>query len=176
MLSCELGRARARARGCLRELLHASLKRVEALLLLGDLRALDHEVRAESRGDEQAGANPDEHRCARERDSVLRVILREEVDRTHCLSVLDSQTDCNRQRADLLRLADLLRDLHARERIADPDTDADQLLELRGQTRQMRGPASQDDLADTDRSRLVLVELKRGHELTREREERGAGV
>src|SRR5882724_7344198 len=74
--------------------------------------------------------------------------------------VLDPESDCNGQRADLLGLADLLRDLHPRKRIADSNVHADQALELAGDPGQVGGAAGQHDLADAQRARLVLVVLE----------------
>ncbi len=83
--------------------------------------------------------------------------------------VLDPEADGNGERAALLELADLLRDLHAREGICDADRHADQPLELAAEPDQMRRAAGEDDLADTQRAGLVLVELERGDELPRKR-------
>src|SRR5437763_6787347 len=88
--------------------------------------------------------------------------------------ILDSEADCDCERTDLLRFAHLLGDLHPGERIADADAHADQPLELAGETREVRGAARQDDLADTERTGLVLVVLERGDELARERLNRPA--
>ena len=54
------------------------------------------------------------------------------------------------------------------QRIADRDADADQPLQLLGEPGEVRGAARDHDLADAQRSGLVLVELERGDELARE--------
>src|ERR671924_781862 len=90
------------------------------------------------------------------------------------VSVLDSETDGDCERADLLRIADALRHLHARKRIADADAHADQSFELSGEPGQVRRSSRQHDLADTERAGLVLVVLQRGDELARERVHRAA--
>src|SRR5207244_4152438 len=84
------------------------------------------------------------------------------------------QSDCDGERTDLLGLADLLRDLHPRERIANANVHTDQPLELTGQAGQVRGATRQHDLADAERAGLVLVVLERGNELARERLNRSA--
>src|SRR2546428_9880014 len=83
--------------------------------------------------------------------------------------VLDPESDCDGQRADLLGLADLLRNLHPRQRVADANVHADQALELAGEPRQVGGAAREHDLADAKRAGLVLVILERGDELARKR-------
>src|SRR5207244_8951649 len=88
--------------------------------------------------------------------------------------VLYAQSDCDGERTDLLGLADLLRDLHPRERIADANVHADQPLELAGQAGKVSGATRQHDLADAERAGLVLVVLERGNELARERLNRSA--
>src|SRR5947209_15937202 len=82
--------------------------------------------------------------------------------------VLDPETDCHRERPDLLGLTHPLGDLHTRERVADADPHADQSFELAGEPGQVSGAARQDDLADAEGARLVLVVLQRGDELARE--------
>src|SRR5204863_2366752 len=72
------------------------------------------------------------------------------------------------ERSRLRELLHALAELDATQRIADPDANADQPLELLGKAVQLRGSACDDDLADAQRSRLVLVELERGDELPRE--------
>src|SRR5207244_4168722 len=47
--------------------------------------------------------------------------------------VLDPETDCHRERPDLLGLAHPLGDLHTRERVADADPHADQSFEPGGE-------------------------------------------
>src|SRR4029079_16493917 len=85
------------------------------------------------------------------------------------MSVLDPEADRDRQRAELLvGLAQLLAELHAEQRTAHRDADADELLELVGDAAEVRAAARDHDLADAQRSGLVLVELERGDELARE--------
>src|SRR6266511_5854707 len=64
------------------------------------------------------------------------------------ISVLDPEADRHCQRADLIRVADLLRNLHAGERVADADADPDEPLELGSQAGQVGGAPIEDDLAD----------------------------
>src|SRR5205823_5288935 len=128
--------------------------------------------RAEDGDDEQAGAAADQDRQALLLDRALTVVARQEVDSTHL--VLDPQADSDGQGADLLRLADLLRDLHATKWIADAHAHADQALELAREAGEMRGAAREHDLADAERARLVLVVLERGDELAGERLDRPA--
>src|SRR3954452_1752038 len=84
------------------------------------------------------------------------------------MSVLDPEADCDRERPELLGLANLLPELHSQQRIADGDAHADQLLKLVRDAAEVRSAAGDHDLADAQRSGLVLVELKRGDELPRE--------
>ena len=67
---------------------------------------------------------------------------------------------------------DLFADRDSDERVADPDVHADELVERRCQARQARSSTGEDDLADTERVGLALVELERGDELSREALER----
>src|SRR5437660_740034 len=84
------------------------------------------------------------------------------------LLVLDPEADRDCERAELVWILDATRDRDPGERIADADLDADETLELLGEAVEVRRPACQDDLADAKGSGLVLVELKRGDELSRE--------
>jgi len=68
----------------------------------------------------------------------------------------------------LLGRADLLRNLHPRQRITDANVHADQALELAGEPGKVGGATGQHDLADAKRAGLVLVVLERGDELARE--------
>ena len=83
--------------------------------------------------------------------------------------ILDPESDGDRERTDLLGLADLLRDLHPREWIADANVHADQALELSGEPGKVSRATRQHDLPDAERAWLVLVVLERGHELASER-------
>src|SRR6266545_1100648 len=74
------------------------------------------------------------------------------------ISVLDPEADGHCQRADLIRVADLLRNLHAGERVADADSD--EPFELGSEPGQVGGASRENDLADPERTRLVLVVLK----------------
>src|SRR5262245_6356453 len=73
-----------------------------------------------------------------------------------------------RGRSELLGLAQLLAELDAVQRVTDLDPDADQPLQLVRDAAEVRGAAGYHDLADAQRSGLVLVELERGDELARE--------
>ena len=64
---------------------------------------------------------------------------------------------------------ELLADLDAHERIADATRTPIRRCELLGEAGEVRGAAREHDLADAERAGLVLVELKRGDELARER-------
>src|SRR5205807_6771680 len=81
---------------------------------------------------------------------------------------LDPETDCDRERADLLAVLDAPADLHADEWIADAHLHADQPLQLVLESRQVGGSTRENDLADAEGSWLVLVELERADELARE--------
>ena len=59
------------------------------------------------------------------------VVLRQQVDGSHA-SVLDSESDCDRERTDLLSVLDLLAHLDPREGITRADVDTDQRLKLLG--------------------------------------------
>src|SRR5687768_3659334 len=83
--------------------------------------------------------------------------------------VVDPESDGDGERAELILLRGLLRDLEPRQRVGNADGHADQALELAAQAGQMRGSAGEHDLADAQRGGLVLVELERGDELPRER-------
>src|SRR4029078_4962341 len=84
------------------------------------------------------------------------------------MSVLDPEADRDRQRAELLvGLAQLLAELHAEQRSAHSDAASHELLELVGDAAKVRAAARDHDLADAQRSGLVLVELERGDELAR---------
>src|SRR3954452_23427901 len=83
------------------------------------------------------------------------------------MSVLDPEADCDRERPELLGLANLLPELHSQQRIADRGAHAHQLLQLPRRPAEVRGAAGDHDLADAQRSGLVLVELERGDELSR---------
>src|SRR6266540_7449065 len=81
------------------------------------------------------------------------------------ISVLDPEADGHCQRADLIRVADLLRNLHSGERVANADADSDEPFELGSKSGQVGGASRENDLADPERAGLVLVVLERGDEL-----------
>jgi len=62
--------------------------------------------------------------------------------------VLDPEAHGDGERADLIALAYLLRDLHAGKGICDADRHTDQALELSAEPGQVRCAAGEDDLAD----------------------------
>ena len=64
---------------------------------------------------------------------------------------------------------DRIGDLRPSERVGPTNADARQALELFGQARHPAGPARKQDVADRERARLALVELKRGDKLAGER-------
>src|SRR5919198_3097384 len=84
------------------------------------------------------------------------------------MSVVDPEADGDGERAHRLGGLEPLAGLHADERVAAPDADADQPLGLFGRAVERRRPAGEHDLADSERAGLALIELERGDELARE--------
>src|SRR5439155_11925716 len=85
-------------------------------------------------------------------------------------SVLDAQADGHGHRPGgaVLALSRLTRQLDARKRVGDANGNADQTLELGREPAAGRPAAGDEDLADAQRVRLLLVEAKRGDQLARQ--------
>src|SRR4051812_34642348 len=82
--------------------------------------------------------------------------------------VLDPKADCDGERTDV-RLVDRLGQFEPGERVAEPNGDAEQTLELLRQPGELCAAAGEDDLADREAARLRLVVGERRHELADER-------
>src|SRR5215212_5920630 len=82
--------------------------------------------------------------------------------------VLDPEPDRCCQRAERLFAVDLLADLDVAERVADARPHPEQPHELGGEAGKLCRAAGEDDLADAEGARLLLVELERGNKVAGE--------